>query len=256
MIARDDTLDIEALNKLLKEASETSGQKFPKTKLPNADSVYESMVRSSLLMANIYDCGKCDKQHVSTAGGVVVGPDGLVLTNYHVIEKNSGTFGLAAVTHEGVCHPIIEILAASQADDVALIRLGGDTGNLHPAPIAQPQPRPMSLVNVLSHPHREYFVLTDGRVSRYVQDPRPDRPKTVWMEITADFGGGSSGSGVFNESGELIGLVSTILPLVRKESTQEHVGDAANPASGKAEHVELNLHRCVPLEAIHSLFSK
>ncbi len=256
MIADDNTLDIDELNNLLKEAGQTSTRMLPESKLPNADNIYESMVRSSLMMANVYDCGKCDKQHVSTAGGVVVGPDGLVLTNYHVIEKNPGTFGLAAVTHEGVCHPIIEILAASRADDIALIRLGGDTSDLHPAAIAKQQPGPMSLVNVLSHPHREYFVLTDGRVSRYVHDLRPDRSKTVWMEITADFGGGSSGSGVFNESGELIGLVSTILPLVRKDGSQEHIGDAANPDSAKAEHVELNLHRCVPLDAVHSLFSK
>jgi S1-C subfamily serine protease len=207
-------------------------------------------------MANVYDCGKCDKQHASTAGGVVIGPDGLVLTNYHVIEKsNPGTLGLVAVTHDGVAHPIVEILAASAADDVALIRIGGDTSQLQPAPVANKQPGPMTPVNVLSHPHRQYFVLTDGQVSRYTVDMRPLRPETVWMEITADCGGGSSGSGVFNEAGEVVGLVSAILPLVRPDESGGHAsGESAPP--GRSGNVELNLHRCVPLNAILDRFAK
>ncbi len=215
------------------------------------------MARSTLIIGVVYDCGRCEKMHVSCAGGVVVSDDGLVLTNYHVVEqKRKGTEGMVAVSHDGLGFPIVEVLSASKSDDVALIRLGGDVGKLRPANIAKNQPAQMTPVNVLSHPHRHYFVLTEGKVSRFVYDSRRSRSDTVWMEITAEFGAGSSGADIFNDQGQVVGLVSTIVPLVRRagqrQITKEQ--DVAPGTGRKGDLLELLLHRCVPLKAIQKRF--
>ncbi len=252
--------DIDELDRQLKNANAAAKVPLPETVLPDEDAVYQAMVRSSLIVADIYDCGKCDQQHVATAGGVVISDDGLALTNFHVIEKdNPGTFGLVAITSQGTSHPVLEILSASRADDVALIRLGGDLSALHPAPLADRAPGPMTPLFVLSHPHREYFVLTEGRVSRYVADLRSTHRNTVWMETTADYGAGSSGSAVFNERGQVIGLVATVSPLIRRrETVDEHAGEDAAENSGikkdRGDLLEMLLHRCVPLTAIQNRF--
>jgi hypothetical protein len=250
------------LQRQLKRARGGANIPVPSTALPDQDAVYESMVHASLIVASVYDCGKCDKQHVNSAGGVVVSTDGLVLTNYHVVDKPSQeTLGMVVVTSKGTVHPVAEILSASESQDVALIRVGGDTSQLHPAPIATLRPDPMTPLFVISHPHREYFVLTEGRVSRYVMDPRKNGQVGSWMETTADFGAGSSGSAVFNEAGEVVGLVSRVFPLIRKaEAPDDHPAesgtDSVPPKSGRGDLLEMLLHRCVPLNAIRERFSE
>ncbi len=267
MIAQPDVPDIDELDEQLRRHRDAADIACPDTWRSAEDDLYEGLLCSSLLLADVYDCGKCDNLHVSAAGGVVVSNDGLVLTNHHVVEKkNAGTKGLVAMTHEGVCHPVLEVLSASEADDVALIRLGGDLSRLRPAPIAAEPPSPLTPVFVLSHPHREYFVLTAGRVSRYAADGRRNHRGTRWMEITAEFGAGSSGSGVFNEAGELVGLVSMVVPLIREgdgAQDKEHADEGGDDGTGNElrprrsrdeDLLEMLLRKCVPVDAIRERF--
>lgn len=266
LISQPDVPGIDTLDEQLKSRREPAALPCPEIALTGSDELYEGLLCSSLLLADVYDCGKCDNLHVSAAGGVVISSDGLVLTNHHVVEKkNPGTMGLVAMTHEGVCHPVLEVLSASEADDVALIRLGGDLSRLRPAPIAAEPPPPMTPVFVLSHPHREYFVLTAGRVSRYAADGRRDRRQTRWMEITAEFGAGSSGSGVFNEKGELVGLVSMVVPLIREgnkpAADDDHAGEEGATGNELRQRrpreedlLEMLLRKCVPVDAIRARF--
>lgn len=242
----------------LKTRSAPASLAVPQVARSPEKNLYESILAASLVFAEVYDCGKCDNLHVNTAGGVVISGDGLALTNCHVLEgKNPGVVGVVAMNSEGVCHPVLEILSASRENDVALVRLGGAVRDFHPAPLARSPAPPLTRVQVLSHPHREYFVLTEGRVSRYSLDHT--RGRSTWMEITADFGAGSSGSGVFNEEGEIVGLVSMVVPLIRpgKTATEEHPAENPPPPRGRdSDLLELLLHRCVPLTAIRERFEE
>lgn len=220
---------------------------------------YRQMVRSSLLFGNIYDCGRCDNLHANIAGGVIISPDGLALTNYHVLEREeSGVETIMAMTSQGKAHPVVEILATNEQADVALIRLGGE-GPFPYSPLASESPYPMDPVRVISHPRNEYYVMTAGEVSRYATFRSRRRPATQWMEITAPFGGGSSGSAIFNENGEVVGLVSRIHPLFRVQRSnqprdEDGEEDSANQESS-SRYVEMVLRRCVPLAAIRSCFT-
>lgn len=232
---------VEEFRENLRSADRTS--KIKLTSLANAgtaakENLYRHMVKSSLYLGELYDCGHCDRTHAGFSGGVLVSEDGLALTNYHVVQGHhkERTEGFMAMTYDGKCYAIDEVVAADKTADIALVRLKADGQKFHAAPIALNRPDPMDPVRIISNPHGQFFVLTEGEVSRYIQ-----MTGQIFMEITADFGGGSSGSGIFNDRGEVIGIVSRIYPVIRKSGT-------------KTPYVEMLLKRCVPLEEVHNCF--
>ncbi|MFM7932251.1 MAG: serine protease, partial [Pirellula sp.] len=122
--------------------------------------------------------------------------------------------GMVVMNHLGQCFAIEQVLAAWESADVALIKIKSSE-KFDPVPLATSNPKPLSEVVVMSHPHNEFFVVTTGLTSRLTK-PTMEGDSTTWLEITAEFSGGSSGSGVFNPQGELVGLVSRIHPMFRE----------------------------------------
>jgi hypothetical protein len=107
----------------------------------------------------------------------------------------------------------------------------------------------------MSHPRNEYWVVTEGVVSRHVKLDR-NKGGGRWLEITAEFAAGSSGSAIFNERGEIVGLVSRVSPIFRGPSTAGD-GQPKPEQEGKSTrepYVEMILRRCVPLDAIMQRF--
>ena len=260
MMRRQSEGAVENFQNALKNAPRTSGierSQLTFNQPSKRDEVYEHMVKSTVYIGELYNCGKCDRTHAGFSGGVVVSEDGLVLTNYHVLESrdNGRTEGIYVMTWEGKCWGIKEILAASKNDDVALVQLDLKGNRLHAAPIAAQSPAPMDEVRIISHPFGEFFVMTHGEVSRYARmrkkrDPTADRVAS-WMEVTAPFGSGSSGCGVFNNRGEVVGLVSSIRPLFRNLDSEK---SSTEGTDGKARYVEMLIRKCVPLSAISECF--
>jgi hypothetical protein len=102
--------------------------------------------------------------------------------------------------------------------------------------------------------------VTQGIVSRWAK-PTLAHDATPWLEITAEFSGGSSGSGVFNQEGELVGLVSRIAPFFRDEDSGEPGGqpqpsDERRRPGRKNPYPEQILRRCVPTPALWDLFAE
>jgi hypothetical protein len=258
LIGDERILDAQEMNEIIGKAPACKPIELPALEAIPRGEIHERLKRASVMVGNLYDCGRCSNLHGNIAGGVVIHEDGLVLTNYHVLEgKGDGKIkGMIAMNHLGQCFAIAEVLAASESADVALIRLASTT-KFEPVPLAAMRPRQLSEVIVMSHPHNEFYIVTTGLVSRFVK-PTMTGDRTTWMEITAEFSGGSSGSGVFNTDGELVGLVSRIHPMFRPEEKSE--GDSANSrgsrpeAEKRPEFVEQILRRCVPLESIQNLF--
>jgi S1-C subfamily serine protease len=181
----------------------------------------------------------------------------LAVTNYHVLNQdNPGTLAMFGMACDGHPRPVLDVLYANKLADVALIRLGGDAP-FHPVPIAGTSPTPLDPVTVLSHPKHNYFVLTTGVVNRHVSFRGRTGFEEFWMEVTAEYAAGSSGSGVFDARGELIGLVSSNAPLPRLVSDRlprTPRGSDGNPS--KETYYEMTLRRCVPVEAIRACFAE
>ena len=230
--------------------------KLPEVPAVAPEEFHDRIRKASVMVGSLYDCGRCKNLHGNISGGVVISHDGLVLTNHHVLKRkeDEDTQGMVVMNHLGQCFGIQEVLAASESADVALIKLK-TTQSFEPIRLASSNPKPLSDVVVMSHPHNEFFVVTTGLVSRLAK-PTMEGNSATWLEITAEFSGGSSGSGVFNAQGELVGIVSRIHPMFRQQERSNRLQkadtevDALETPSGRLVYPEQILRRCVPIESI------
>lgn len=161
--------------------------------------LYQAASKATVIFSSFGLCGNCAKFHPNPASGFIVSPDGLVITNYHVIENaTAATFGV--MTPDKKIYQVTEVLAANKAADVALVRIDGK--NLPYLPVKK-SANPGETVFVLSHPRNNFYYMSKGSVSRYSMDKN-----IPWLEITADYAVGSSGGPVFDSTGQVVGIVS------------------------------------------------
>jgi hypothetical protein len=168
--------------------------------------IYRRASAATLVLGHLYQCGKCSKWHPTLAGGVVIDPGGIAVTNSHVMRAaKAKVFG--AMLPDGEAFPVTEILAVSEADDLAVVRLKVREGR-KPLPTVRLAPAndpPGTGVHVVSHPDGRFFTFSEGMIARHFVTPDT---KAARLHITADYARGSSGCGVFNPRGELTALVS------------------------------------------------
>ncbi len=185
---------------------------------------------------------------VPAATGFFVVP-GVIATNRHVFEQKDES--MFAMTSDNRVHPVTEVLAANQDNDVALCRIESKEYRALPLRTDIPVGAP---VRVISHPRGRFYTLSQGLVSRrYLRPPsRPAKkgeqaPKdqkirkttTKWITITADFGVGSSGAPVFDRFGNVI-AISTSTQIVG-------VGEDDDRLS------QMVFRDCVPAEIVQGL---
>lgn len=197
---------------------------------PPAEVLYDQIKQSTLIVGNVHKCGRCDSIHVNCSSGVAIGKDGICVSNYHVIElyaANSGSqenLALTVYTADGRMYPVVEILAASQVNDLAVFRVdtGGDT--LTPMPLSAGTPVG-GKVYALSHPAGMFYHFSEGIVTRNVTsqcEDNEDEP-SVRMEISADYATGSSGGPVADAAGNLTGVISTTRTVHAPDSEARNV---------------------------------
>ena len=122
LVEGKDTPSLEELNRQLSrkqtkvDAPAKKSGKFPSHEL------YGRCKSSVLMIGRIYKCDKCTRWHVGSASAFAISSDGIIATNYHVIEEKDGA-ALGAMDLSGKTYAVTEVLAASKADDVAILRL-------------------------------------------------------------------------------------------------------------------------------------
>ena len=191
-------------------------------------------------MGRLYNCGKCSKWHTSMASAFVIGQDGIIVTNYHVLEKDDGEI-LGAMDAEGTVYGVEKVLAANREDDLVILKLRD--AKLIPMSLGKPA-NVGSDVWVISHPNRKLYTMTKGMVSRYQMILKNGQKPGRRMSITADYAKGSSGAPVFNRKGQVVGVVS---------STSSIYYSVEN---GKKENLQMVVKNCIPVESIHELIQK
>jgi serine protease Do len=98
-------------------------------------------------------------------------------------------------------------------------------------------------IDLISHPNQRFYTLTEGRVARYFMMQRGKMPVSA-MSITADFGRGSSGGPVFNESGEVVGIAASTESLYYTEK------------DGEQKNLQMVFKHCVPVSQLRELIGK
>lgn len=212
---------------------------------PRAVSTHEEAVATTVVIGTVEKCAECDDWHMGVVStGWLIGPEGLVATNYHVLEDESDE-RVGVMTADGRVFPLREVVAADRDGDAALVRLDGEVGGLPWLPLAE-QVRTGESVRVLGHPDGRFYSLTGGMVSRVFVGPQEeDADRRTWVTVTADYGAGSSGAPVLNAGGEVVGMVS---------STATLLADPEEGEGSRPEDVQMVFRDCVSLETIRGLW--
>ncbi len=184
--------------------------------------------KTSVLKLRVLDVSG---REVGSGTGFFVSTDGLVVTNYHVIDA---AHRIEAVPAEGPSYTVSGLVARDEVNDLALLRT--DAGSSRPLPLAAGTvPEPGEEVVVLGGPLGLAGSLSEGIVAA-IRDPteieRRKSGRSPLLQITAAISPGSSGSPVMKLDGEVIGVaVSQVL-------------------NGQ------NLNFAVPVAAVHALMER
>lgn len=182
----------------------------PGNKALTAEEIYKRALPAVFIIGSVYKKdGEWKDGLYATAW--VVGADGLLVTNWHVFEDLEEGEVFGAVDHKGNVYPVIDFLGGDKLSDVAVVRI--DAKGLSPLPIADGYAEIGSWVGVLGHPGDNYFLFTQGHVTRYSTNKNDKGERERWMGLTAEYAGGSSGSPVLNKYGAVVGMAALTLTL-------------------------------------------
>lgn len=180
----------------------------PFTTAPEGPDLYDRVKASTLVLisANI------------RATAYVVDASGICITNYHVMNMFFDSTGrkepLFAMTADGRFFPVLDIIACSKVNDIAVIRLDTDGATLPALPMGAPA-REGSDVFVMGHPNHIMYYFSKGIVAKnFIRAvPLVDEEEDYRMAITADYSLGESGGPVVDNKGNVVGMVSSAVML-------------------------------------------
>jgi thiol-disulfide isomerase/thioredoxin len=203
-----------------------------------------------------YKCGKCNQWHLKLGGGYAVASNTIV-TAWHVMTPPStgGTDYAVAIDSSENLVSITGVLAASERMDVIVMRVtGGDFKPLALNPAAQVGDPAFCFSDPLKQ--RNYF--SAGIVNRFhgVNDDGGkgaalDDLLGARMNVSTDWGPGSSGAAVLDSSANVIGHVATIRSLF---DHGEKLPPSTDAAHGEERGAPLmTLHDAIPARSVLSL---
>lgn len=207
-----------------------------------------------LCQATLVIAGGGSDEMFFTGGAVIISPDGLALTNFHIAEAfNEKLLGLTAA---GQPVRVVRLLAGNRDSDVALIQLEGS--GFPWVPLSDQPPAMGSELVMVHHSENRFFTFDRGYVKRH-----PRVRGQPWMEISADYAPGGSGCGIFDSEHRLAGLVSMIVagdgPMIAEQDfseEEEPAGDGDGTEEDSGEMLEMGsliVKLAVPYQAIQDL---
>ena len=163
--------------------------------------LYKRACESVFIVCSLYKGSDNENWQTSLATAFVVAEDGVLSSSCHVFDNEDTADAVIVMDVKKNVYPVTELLASNKLADTCLFRI--DAKNLKPLPFAQ-EALPGTVARIVAHPGDSFFFFSSGHVSNYERD----QDAVLWMNVTADFGQGSSGGPVFNELGHVIGQVS------------------------------------------------
>jgi S1-C subfamily serine protease len=185
----------------------------PANKQPLSGSEIWSRARDAhLRVGYLYYCEVCKKLHLQLAGGYALTADGAAATCLHVLQGKDLKEGhLVAVTEDGLVLPVTEILACDPSADVCILRVR-PAAPLRPLPL-NASVSPGDDVWCYSDPVSRPGFFSHGIVNRFYQEwdgPEAGTRHPRRMDVSTDWGPGSSGAAVVDRFGNAVGQVRAI----------------------------------------------
>ena len=150
-----------------------------------------------------------------TGSGFILTSDGYILTNYHVIEYAvQGNYKISVMLYDGTIYTATVVGFENDESDLAVLKI--DAAGLNPVTLGDSDSmRVGDTVYAVGNPLGELsYTMTRGIVSALdrdisSQDENTGETKTVNMfQFDAAVNSGNSGGPVYNEFGEVIGIVT------------------------------------------------
>ena len=148
-----------------------------------------------------------DEKRVGTGSGVIVSPDGLIITNYHVIEDASEI----EVTSNKNKTYLAEIIGSDPATDLAVLKIKTNE-SLPFIPFGDSElARVGEWVLAVGNPFNLNSTVTAGIISAKSRDLNErDSKNQSFIQTDAAVNMGNSGGALVNTNGELIGINTAI----------------------------------------------
>ena len=156
-----------------------------------------------------FDFGDRRRQRAqnSLGSGVVVGSDGLIVTNHHVIENAGAIKVVLADRREFPAR----IVASDERSDLALLRAELDGETLQPAVLGDSDGLEVGdLVLAIGNPFGVGQTVTSGIVSALARTGPAVRGPGYFIQTDAAINPGNSGGALVNLAGEVIGVNTAI----------------------------------------------
>lgn len=202
------------------------------TKVLTPAEVYVKGKKSSLVFGKmeIHPYLKTDTAYAN-ASAVALTADGICATNYHVIADVPLTGALDyrperdrmrfVMDMDGNFYPMTKILKVDPINDLAIIKVDTRGRKLVPASVGS-DVRPGDAVYCLSHPSGAFFYITDGIVSNCTeQEDRKSGQRKYILEISADYAAGASGGPIYDNKGNLVGIISSTISMYANQQQKK-----------------------------------
>lgn len=225
----------------------------PRTRQLSGREIYKLCKLSTLFVGYMeHTAGSNDYPATFSASAVALTSDGICLTNYHVFAdvilsgalqyywKND--YMRYVGDSKGNVYPVKAILAADPLNDFAIFQV--DTGNdkLTPIPLGTTGSEGDDIY-CITHPQEYLYYMTKGIISSNVTETDPGSGLSrLDMQISADYGKGSSGGPVIDTKGNLAGIAS---------STTSLYADSRNERD-----FQMSIKKAVPVSVIKACLIK
>lgn len=178
-----------------------------------ASNIYKNKKNSIFLIVNpvaFEDPNSKELIQSSTGTGSLISKDGLIITNYHVIENANQVWLYPYVKKFSFQNSekfLGVVVARDKKVDLAIIKVYGISNKIKPLIFGDIKSiEPGDDVFSMGHPDSLHWSITDGIISSFREDYKIHSVKADMIQNTAPILGGSSGGPLFNAKGELIGI--------------------------------------------------
>lgn len=181
--------------------------------------------------------GQYDSNYLTTATAFVINDDGIIATNYHVIEVNKklNTLAIFVSDKDGNVYPVTEVLSSSQENDLAILRVNTKGKKLKSIPFAEQELMGEDIF-MMGHPFKNTYFMSKGIVARKYISERNGAPR---LGVTVDYGQGASGGPIVNVNGQIVAMVSsTYIQMADGNGPVQMVIKEAIPVSTFGEYVK------------------
>ncbi len=154
-----------------------------------------------------YREGPPQKQE-GTGSGVIISPDGYIVTNYHVI-KGANELEVSLTNKKKY---MAEVVGIDPENDVAVLKIPAK--NLPYIPFGDSDHLELGeWVLAIGYPYNLGTTVTAGIVSAKARDIKGDNKIESFIQTDAAINPGNSGGALINEKGELVGINTMIFSL-------------------------------------------